>query len=153
MALTQPPTRCRRANGLAACLPVALLHGCGYLLGYVLPRLLGFNERVARTVSIETGKRGGGALLGRNSPRPFVRFRGAKLLHNAICFSKLSHGTKVAKHLPPPPGKPSNWPAPAACIPHAGMQSAAMGFALSTHHFRDVLVAVPSAVSIVFMVG
>lgn len=112
MALTQPPTRCRRANGLAACLPVALLHGCGYLLGYVLPRLLGFNERVARTVSIETGKEGGGALLGRNSPRPFVRFRGAKLLHNAICFSKLSHGTKVAKHLPPPP--PAN---PATGLP------------------------------------
>ncbi|GAB4815674.1 hypothetical protein N2152v2_002720 [Parachlorella kessleri] len=76
-----------KSNGLAACLPVALLHGFGYLLGYVLPRLLNFSERVSRTVSIETG-----------------------------------------------------------------MQSAAMGFALSTHHFKDVLVAVPSAVSIVFMV-
>ena len=61
---------------------MALLHGFGYLLGYALPRLLNFSERVSRTVSIETG-----------------------------------------------------------------MQSAAMGFALSTHHFKDVLVAVPSAVS------
>lgn len=32
------------------------------------------------------------------------------------------------------------------------MQSAAMGYALSTKHFADVLVAVPSSVSIVFMV-
>lgn len=33
------------------------------------------------------------------------------------------------------------------------MQSAAMGYALSSKHFADVLVAVPSSVSIVFMVG
>jgi predicted Na+-dependent transporter len=32
------------------------------------------------------------------------------------------------------------------------MQSAAMGFALSTRHFADVLVAVPSSLSIVIMV-
>lgn len=76
-----------RASGLSACTPVILLHSCGYLLGYMLPRLLGFNEKTSRTVSIETG-----------------------------------------------------------------MQSAAMGYALSTKHFADVLVAVPSSVSIVFMV-
>lgn len=64
-----------------------LLHSLGYIFGYLLPRVLGFGERTARTVSIETG-----------------------------------------------------------------MQSAAMGFALSTKHFADVLVAVPSAVSILFMV-
>ena len=46
-----------RSNGLVACLPVALLHGFGYLLGYVLPRLLKFSEKVSRTVSIETGNR------------------------------------------------------------------------------------------------
>jgi BASS family bile acid:Na+ symporter len=34
----------------------------------------------------------------------------------------------------------------------SGMQSAAMGYALSTRHFADALVAVPSAVSIVVMV-
>lgn len=33
-----------------------------------------------------------------------------------------------------------------------GMQSAAMGFALSRQHFADVMVAVPSSVSIVCMV-
>lgn len=76
-----------KSHGLAACLPVTLLHGFGYLFGYLMPRFFGFQERVARTVSIETG-----------------------------------------------------------------MQSAAMGFALSRAHFSDVLVAVPSAVSIVFMV-
>ena len=52
---TLPRSRPRRANGLAACLPVALLHGFGYMLGYLLPRVLGFSERVSRTVSIETG--------------------------------------------------------------------------------------------------
>lgn len=34
---------------------------------------------------------------------------------------------------------------------HAGMQSAALGFALARKHFADPLVAVPSAVSVVFM--
>lgn len=76
-----------RASGMAACTPVILLHSFGYLLGYALPRGMGFNEKTSRTVSIETG-----------------------------------------------------------------MQSAAMGYALSTKHFPDVLVAVPSSVSIVFMV-
>ena len=33
----------------------------------------------------------------------------------------------------------------------AGMQSAALGFALARKHFADPLVAVPSAVSVVFM--
>ena len=34
---------------------------------------------------------------------------------------------------------------------HAGMQSAALGFLLAQTHFSDPLVAVPSAVSVVFM--
>lgn len=38
-----------RATGLSACTPVILLHTFGYLLGYALPRLLGFNEKTART--------------------------------------------------------------------------------------------------------
>ncbi len=38
-----------RASGLSACVPVILLHSCGYLLGYMLPRTLGFNEKTART--------------------------------------------------------------------------------------------------------
>lgn len=76
-----------RTQGLAAMKPVALLHFFGYFLGYFFPKMLGFNERTSRTVSIETG-----------------------------------------------------------------MQSAAMGYALSTKHFADILVAVPSSVSIVIMV-
>lgn len=38
-----------RASGLSACGPVLLLHTFGYLLGYLLPRLLGFNEKTSRT--------------------------------------------------------------------------------------------------------
>jgi predicted Na+-dependent transporter len=38
-----------RASGLSACTPVVLLHSLGYALGYMLPRLLGFNEKTART--------------------------------------------------------------------------------------------------------
>ena len=76
-----------RAEGIAASKPVFLLHFFGYLLGYILPKVLKFNEKTCRTVSIETG-----------------------------------------------------------------MQSAAMGFALSRKHFADILVAVPSSVSIVIMV-
>jgi BASS family bile acid:Na+ symporter len=36
------------------------------------------------------------------------------------------------------------------CVP-AGMQSAALGFALAQKHFPDVMVSVPAAVSVVFM--
>lgn len=43
-------------------------------------------------------------------------------------------------------------PCNAAVSIETGMQSAAMGYALSTKHFADVLVAVPSSISIVFMV-
>jgi predicted Na+-dependent transporter len=38
-----------RTSGLSACLPVVLLHSFGYLLGYTLPRVLGFNEKTSRT--------------------------------------------------------------------------------------------------------
>ena len=41
----------------------------------------------------------------------------------------------------------------AAVSIETGMQSAAMGYALSTKHYAAVLVAVPSSVSIVFMVS
>jgi bile acid:Na+ symporter, BASS family len=75
-----------RSNGLQLCIPVALLHAFAFVLGYVVCKLLKFNEKTARTVSIETG-----------------------------------------------------------------MQSAALGFLLAQQHFADPLVAVPSAVSVVFM--
>ena len=35
--------------------PVALLHAFAFGMGYWLCKLLGFNEKTARTVSIETG--------------------------------------------------------------------------------------------------
>ena len=38
----------------------------------------------------------------------------------------------------------------ALCLP-AGMQSAALGFLLAQKHFPDPMVAIPSAVSVVFM--
>ena len=75
-----------KAQGLDLCIPVALLHVAAFSLGYFLSKGLGFSERTARTVSIETG-----------------------------------------------------------------MQSAALGFLLAQSHFADPLVAVPSAVSVVFM--
>ena len=42
-------------NGAGVVLPVVLLHGFGYLLGYVLPKVLKMSEKTSRTVSIETG--------------------------------------------------------------------------------------------------
>jgi len=75
-----------KQQGLDLCLPVALLHAAAFSLGYFLSKALGFSEKTARTVSIETG-----------------------------------------------------------------MQSAALGFLLAQAHFSDPLVAVPSAVSVVFM--
>lgn len=75
-----------KTQGLNLCIPVGLLHVAAFSLGYFLSKGLGFNEKTARTVSIETG-----------------------------------------------------------------MQSAALGFLLAQAHFKDPLVAVPSAVSVVFM--
>jgi BASS family bile acid:Na+ symporter len=75
-----------KTMGSQLALPVAILHAFAFGLGYWMCRLLGFNEKTARTVSIETG-----------------------------------------------------------------MQSAALGFMLAQAHFADALVAVPSAVSVVFM--
>lgn len=75
-----------KTMGPQLALPVALLHAFAFTLGYFMCKVLGFNEKTARTVSIETG-----------------------------------------------------------------MQSAALGFMLAQAHFSDALVAVPSAVSVVFM--
>lgn len=75
-----------KSDGARLCLPVGLLHIAAFSLGYIICKLLKFTEKVARTVSIETG-----------------------------------------------------------------MQSAALGFLLAQQHFADPLVAVPSAVSVVFM--
>lgn len=43
-------------SGAAVILPVVMLHGFGYLLGYLLPKVaFRMDERTSRTVSIETG--------------------------------------------------------------------------------------------------
>lgn len=47
-------TSCR-TMGAQLALPVALLHAFAFGLGYWMCRFLGFNEKTARTVSIETG--------------------------------------------------------------------------------------------------
>ena len=47
--------RCCRAEGTALLAPVALLHVAAFSMGYFLSKLAGFNEKTARTVSIETG--------------------------------------------------------------------------------------------------
>jgi BASS family bile acid:Na+ symporter len=39
---------------------VFLLHSAGFLLGYVLAKLFGFDDRVARTTSIEVGMQNSG---------------------------------------------------------------------------------------------
>lgn len=44
-----------QARGVGMIVPVMALHAFGYLLGYTMPRVLGFKESTARTVSIETG--------------------------------------------------------------------------------------------------
>jgi bile acid:Na+ symporter, BASS family len=44
-----------RTMGSQLALPVALLHAFAFGLGYWMCRFLGFNEKTARTVSIETG--------------------------------------------------------------------------------------------------
>ena len=45
-----------RSKGLDLCIPVGVLHVAAFLMGYVLSKVVGFSEGVARTVSIETGK-------------------------------------------------------------------------------------------------
>jgi BASS family bile acid:Na+ symporter len=42
-----------KTNGVMALAPVMGLHFFGYLLGYLIPRSLKFNEKTSRTVSIE----------------------------------------------------------------------------------------------------
>lgn len=112
-----------KAQGLSAAVPVFTLHFLAYLLGYMMPKALGFSERTARTVSIESGmqaRRAGG--------------QGSLPLH------RRRRGKPVLARCPAPLRGNLHRP-----ILH-GSQSAAMGFALSTRCFpNDVLVAVPSS--------
>jgi len=43
------------AAGPLVAVAVTLLHGGGFVFGWVVPKLLGYSERVARTTSVETG--------------------------------------------------------------------------------------------------
>ncbi len=45
----------RRTMGPQLAMPVAILHAFAFGLGYWMCKFLGFNEKTARTVSIETG--------------------------------------------------------------------------------------------------
>ena len=48
-------THACRAKGMDLALAVGLLHAAAFALGYFLSRGLKFDEKTARTVSIETG--------------------------------------------------------------------------------------------------
>jgi len=48
------------ANAGRLTLALTLLHGCGFVLGYWLTRLLRFHDDIARTVAIEVGMQNGG---------------------------------------------------------------------------------------------
>uniref|UniRef100_A0A7S4KWW9 Uncharacterized protein n=1 Tax=Guillardia theta TaxID=55529 RepID=A0A7S4KWW9_GUITH len=43
------------AAGPTVLISVILLHSCGFLFGWIVPKLLGYSESVARTCAIETG--------------------------------------------------------------------------------------------------
>ena len=94
-------------------LAVGLLHAAAFSLGYFLSRGLKFDEKTARTVSIETG----GSLQASAMNR---------------CVRRRLRESEMERLF-------------------AGMQSAALGFLLAQKHFVDPMVAVPSAVSVVFM--
>ena len=65
-------------------------------------------------------------------------------------FDSFGRGTTTASKLVGATGTAAD---PVVMLRSAGMQSAALGFMLAQAHFADALVAVPSAVSVVFMVG
>ena len=49
-----------RASGPRLLLAVALLHAAGFALGHLCARLLGYDRRIARTISIEVGMQNSG---------------------------------------------------------------------------------------------
>lgn len=139
-----------RTSGLAACTPVIALHSFGYLLGYALPRALGFNEKTSRTGGL--GSSAAGRPAGCDCmPSPWHSGRQAACARPHSCLGQhyASPLSLWGAHPASPCGARDTITAVSI---ETGMQSAAMGYALSSKHFADVLVAVPSSVSIVFMV-
>ena len=142
--------------GSQLALPVAILHAFAFGLGYWMCRLLGFNEKTARTVSIETGA--------------VLTVRQLSVLHAANLHGHLP-GLWPSYNASPSVAEGAHalssacYCAMRTAFIHrselmtlvncraAGMQSAALGFMLAQAHFADALVAVPSAVSVVFMVS
>ena len=142
--------------GSQLALPVAILHAFAFGLGYWMCRLLGFNEKTARTVSIETGA--------------VLTARQLSVLHAANLHGHLP-GLWPSYNAIPSVAEGAHALSSACCCAMrtacihrselmtlvncraAGMQSAALGFMLAQAHFADALVAVPSAVSVVFMVS
>ena len=56
LSLTLAPTIVLpRSMGAQLAAPVAALHAAAFALGYVLCKIMNFDEKTARTVSIETG--------------------------------------------------------------------------------------------------
>ena len=75
--------------GLPLLLAVINLHVFGFLLGFLMARVLGFSRRTARTVSIETGMQNSAlatVLAGASLPHPSSGLPGAV---SAVCHSIL----------------------------------------------------------------
>jgi BASS family bile acid:Na+ symporter len=76
-------------SGARLLLAVASLHACGFLLGYLLSRLIGGDTTTARTISIEVGMQNSGlgvVLARQNFADPFVAIPSAisSLFHSLI---------------------------------------------------------------------
>ena len=120
-------------------------------MGYYLSKGLKFNEKTARTVSIETG------ILPDNTSESVST--NCVAYHNAwfeVVHCVVMHLLSQCYNNPSDIGSspdlvltPVTHGMPCWCL--AGMQSAALGFALAQKHFSDVMVCVPAAVSVVFM--
>lgn len=105
---------------------MGILHVVAFALGYVVCKVIGFDEKTARTVSIETGMQS--AALG------FLLAQ----VRRSLTSSRAA--ASCCRLVPTPGGRQVTLP------PHPRMVSCP-----SQKHFTDPLVAVPSAVSVVFM--
>lgn len=78
-----------RTSGGKLLLAILILHGGGFLLGYVAARLFGYSRTIARTVSIEVGMQNSGlgvVLARRHFADPLTAVPGAI---SAVCHSVL----------------------------------------------------------------
>lgn len=118
-----------KAQGTQLLLPVALLHGAAFALGYWLSKT-SFGESTSRTISIECGM------------QVLVFY---VLAPHGLWPIKIIHATSTDGWI---------WFVIFSYDGHAFhfvFQSSALGFLLAQKHFTNPLVAVPSAVSVVCM--